>query len=186
VSLLRFLRPGADDPSTTRAGSAAETATVRRIVSELEKMPPQEAAYLAGFAYILARVAYADLHISEDETTEIERIVRDFGDLTESQAVLVVEIAKSQARLEGATEDYLVTRRFREISTAEQREHLLHCLYAVASAAGGTVSAEETAEIRQIADTLGFTLSELNVVRRQYADRLSALIRERRDQNPAQ
>jgi uncharacterized tellurite resistance protein B-like protein len=182
MSFTRFLRPDA----SPRRGESAETATVRRIVAELEKMPPDQAAYLAGFAYILARVAYADLHISEEETDEIERIVRDFGDLTESQAVLVVEIAKSQARLEGATEDFLVTRRFREISTAEQREHLLHCLYAVASAAGDTVSAEETAEIRQIADTLGFTLPELNVVRRQYADRLSALHRQRPEQNRAQ
>ena len=180
MSFSQFLRGTAG-----RTGDAAETATIRKIVSELEAMEPDQAAYLAGFAYILARVAYADLHISEDETSEIERIVREFGDLTESQAVLVVEIAKSQARLEGATEDFLVTRRFREISTQEQREHLLHALYAVASAAGDTVSADETAEIRQIADTLGFTLSELNVVRRQYADRLAALRRGQRAE-PAQ
>jgi uncharacterized tellurite resistance protein B-like protein len=177
VTFERFLRPGAG--AARGRNESAETATIRKIVAELERMEPNDAAYLAGFAYILARVAYADLHISPDESAEIERIVRDFGDLTESQAVLVVEIAKTQARLEGATEDFLVTRQFREISTQEQREHLLHCLYAVASAAGDTVSAEETAEIRQIADTLGFTLSELNVVRRHYADRLSALRRER-------
>jgi uncharacterized tellurite resistance protein B-like protein len=173
VSVLRFLQPGRE-PSRS---DASETATVRKIVAELAAMDPGEAAYLAGFAYILARVAYADLHISDAETAEIERIVQDFGELSEPQAVLVVEIAKSQARLEGATEDFLVTRRFREISTPEQREHLLHSLYAVASAHGDTVSAHETAEIRQIADTLGFTLSELNVVRRQYADRLAALRR---------
>ncbi len=182
MSFLRFLR--GEDRDGGRAGPGRrsdphETATVRRIVSQLEAMDEAEAAYLAGFAYILARVAYADLHISEDETAEIERIVREFGELTEPQAVLVVEIAKAQARLEGATEDFLVTRRFREVSTPEQREHLLHCLFAVASAAGDTISAEESAEIRQIADTLGFTLAELNVVRRHYADRLSALRRER-------
>jgi uncharacterized tellurite resistance protein B-like protein len=176
MSLLRFLQPGGHPGSGSDAG---ETATVRKIVAQLAALEPDEAAYLAGFAYILARVAYADLVITEAETAQIEKIVQDFGDLSESQAVLVVEIAKSQARLEGATEDYLVTRRFREISTPEQREHLLHSLYAVASAAGDTVSAEESAEIRQIADTLGFTLAELNVVRRQYADRLAALQHQR-------
>jgi uncharacterized tellurite resistance protein B-like protein len=178
MSVLRFLQPGGARPGS----DAGETATVRKIVAQLAALDPDEAAYLAGFAYILARVAYADLMITDAETVQIERIVQDFGGLTESQAVLVAEIAKSQARHEGATEDFLVTRRFREISTTEQREHLLHSLYAVASAAGDTVSAEESAEIRQIADTLGFTLSELNVVRRQYADRLSALQRRRRDQ----
>jgi uncharacterized tellurite resistance protein B-like protein len=177
VSLLRFLQPGGARPGS----DAGETATVRKIVAQLAALEPDEAAYLAGFAYILARVAYADLVITEEETAEIERIVQDFGGLSESQAILVGEIAKSQARLEGATEDFLVTRRFREISTPEQREHLLHSLYAVASAAGDTVSAEESAEIRQIADTLGFTLAELNVVRRQYADRLSALQHQRAD-----
>ncbi len=140
-------------------------------------MDPARAAYLAAFAYILSRVAYADLHISDDETSAIEGIVREWGHLPEAQAVLVVEIAKSQARLEGATEDYLVTRRFREMSTAEQREELLHSLYAVATAAGGLVTAEESHEIRQISEELGFTRPELNVVRRHYAEHLAALQR---------
>jgi uncharacterized tellurite resistance protein B-like protein len=184
MSVLRFLQSGGPRPAP--GSDAGETATVRKIVAQLAALDPDEAAYLAGFAYILARVAYADLVITPAETVQIERIVEDFGGLSESQAVLVAEIAKSQARLEGATEDFLVTRRFREISTPEQREHLLHSLYAVASAAGDTVSAEESAEIRQIADTLGFTLAELNVVRRQYSDRLAALQRQRRDEAPAQ
>jgi uncharacterized tellurite resistance protein B-like protein len=170
VSFLRFIRPGTPPPPTD-----SETATVRRIVRELEQMPPQQAAFLAGFAYILARVAYADLHISDDETTEIERLVAQWGELSEAQAVLVVEIAKAQARHEGATEDFLVTRRFREVSTAEQRENLLHCLFAVASAAGDTISAAESAEIKQVSDEFGYTLSELNVIRRHYSDRLAAL-----------
>ncbi|HET7677079.1 MAG TPA: TerB family tellurite resistance protein [Candidatus Limnocylindrales bacterium] len=175
--LGRFLRGEAGGSTSPPGATERETETIRRIVGSLEAMPPERAAYVAGFAYVLARVAYADLHISEQETAEMERIVADFGGLPEPLAVLVVEIAKTQARLEGATEDYLVTRRFREVSSAEQRERVLHCLYAVASAAGDTVSAEETAEIRQIASELGFTLPELNVIRRHYADRLAALQR---------
>jgi hypothetical protein len=50
-------------------------------------------------------------------------------------------------------------------------------MFAVATANGDTISAEENATIRQVADELGFTLAELNVVRRRYADRLSALQR---------
>ena len=176
MAFLRFLRGDArPQGGDERLAATAETATVRKIVAELEALDPAAAAYLAGFAYILGRVAYADLHISLDETAEMERIVRDFGGLPEAQAVLVVEIAKAQARLEGGTEDFLVTRRFRDVSTPEQRERLLHSLYAVASAAGDTVSAEEAAEIRQISDELGFTLGDLNVIRRHYADRLAAL-----------
>lgn len=175
----RFLRGGPGPGTVPRPANQAETATIRRIVAELNAMDPGQAAYLAGFAYVLSRVAYADLHISDHETVEIERIVTELGGLPEAQAVLVVEIAKAQTRHEGGTEDYVVTRRFREISTPEQREQLLHALYAVASAAGDTVSAEESAEIRQISDELGFTMAELNVIRRHYADRLAALQRAR-------
>ena len=71
-----------------------------------------------------------------------------------------------------------MTRRFRELATDEQRTDLLHCLFAVASAAEDTISAEENAEIRQVAHELGFTLSELNAVRSRYAGRLSALQKE--------
>ena len=41
----------------------------------------------------------------------------------------MVQIAKSQAVLFGATEDFLVTRQFRVMSTPEQREELLHCSF---------------------------------------------------------
>jgi uncharacterized tellurite resistance protein B-like protein len=158
-----------------RGGDPRETETIRAIVARLEALPPDRAAIVGGFAYVLGRIAYADLEISAAETAEMERILRDWSGLDDALAVLVVEIARRQAALEGATEDYLVTRRFREVSTVEEREQLLHCMFAVATAAGDTISAEENATIRQVADELGFTLAELNVVRRQYAERLSAL-----------
>ncbi|MGH2407318.1 MAG: TerB family tellurite resistance protein [Candidatus Limnocylindrales bacterium] len=158
-----------------RGSLRGETETIRAIVARLEALPPDRAAVVAGFAYVLGRIAYADLDISAAETSEMERILGDWSGLDEALAVLVVEIARHQAIAEGATEDYLVTRRFREVSTAEERERLLHCMFAVATAAGDTINADENAAIRQVADELGFTLAELNVVRRQYADRLSAL-----------
>ncbi|MFI5254006.1 MAG: TerB family tellurite resistance protein [Candidatus Limnocylindrales bacterium] len=162
-------------PTQDRAGDPRETQTIRAIVARLEALPPDRAAIVGGFAYVLGRIAYADLEISAAETAEMERILRDWSGLDEALAVLVVEIARHQAVAEGATEDYLVTRRFREASTPDERQQLLHCMFAVATAAGDTISAEENATIRQVADELGFTLAELNVVRRQYADRLSAL-----------
>jgi hypothetical protein len=38
---------------------------------------------------------------------------------------------------QGGTEDYLVTREFREISTPAQRRELLDCLFAAAAATRG-------------------------------------------------
>jgi uncharacterized tellurite resistance protein B-like protein len=84
----------------------------------------------------------------------------------------VVQIAKSQAKLLGATENYVVTREFRRNATDEQRGNLLQCLFAVA-AADGTISSEESAEIAVIGEELGFTRPEINALRSRYRDKLS-------------
>ena len=44
-------------------------------------------------------------------------------------------------RIDGATEDYVVTREFRKISTMEQRIQLLRCCFAI-GATDGTINAE--------------------------------------------
>lgn len=168
MSLLRFLGLGKDDDRESEAGA------VRRIARELERLPPETSKYLAAFAYVLARVAYADLEIDLHETAEMERRVNALASLSEAEATLVVEIAKAQNRALGGTENYVVTREFREISTKEQRFELLGCLYAVA-AADGTVSTEEANEIATIGEELGFTRAEVNAVRAQYRDKLGVL-----------
>ena len=151
-SILRVL--GLTDSAETEPEGSTET--VRKIVSELEAMDADKARYVGAFAYILGRVAHADLHISEQETRKMEEIVHGLGHLPEDQSVLVVQIAKSQNRLFGGTENFLVTREFMEISTPEQRQELLDCLFAV-SASDESISGVEEAQIRQIASELGFS-----------------------------
>lgn len=170
--------PGADAPAAAPApppaGSAAETATVRRIVARLESMPPEEARYLASFAYVMSRAANADLDISDDETRVMEEYVVQDGHIDESQAVLVVEMAKIQARTQGGTEDYVVTREFREISTPDQRRHLLRCCFAI-EAADGTITAAEASVTNEIARELDVEAHELNAIREEFHDQLSAV-----------
>ena len=151
-SILEMLGLG----ETAKAAPERTTETVRKIVSELEAMDAAKARYVAAFAYILGRVAHADLHISELETRKMEEFVHSLGHLPEDQSILVVQIAKSQNRLFGGTENFLVTREFLEISSPEQRQELLDCLFAV-SAADESISGVEEAQIRQIASELGFS-----------------------------
>ena len=47
--------------------------------------------------------------------------VSQAGHLPEAQAVLVVEMAQSQVRLFGGTENYVVTRQFKTLSSPQQR-----------------------------------------------------------------
>ena len=157
-----------------RTSSEQETETVRRIVGELESLPPAEARRLAAFAYVLARAAQSDLKIDDAETGAMERIVVELGGLTEAQAVIVVETAKSQSRMLGGTEDFLVTREYREISTEEQRLALLRCCFAV-TASDDSVTSTENSVINEIAVELGLTRDQLNGVRSEFRDQLAAM-----------
>lgn len=162
------------DEAAPLPDSAAETATARRIVARLEAMPPADARYLACFAYVMSRAANADQGISAEETALMERFAVEFGGLDAAQAVLVVEMAKFQSRFHGGTEDFVVTREFRTISTVEQRIALIRCCFAI-GAEDGTISAEEAATVNQIARELDVEAADVNAVRAEYHEQLSAV-----------
>src|SRR5687767_4760411 len=137
MGLRRFLgvpdsQPGetSEQPGPT-AGAGAETATIRRIVAELEALPAERRRYLAGLAYVLGRAPHAGLDMSAAERSLIEQVVAEIGGLPQPQAVLVVEIARHQAQMYGGTEDYVVTREFAASSTDEQRIHAVEACFAV-------------------------------------------------------
>lgn len=171
---MRSLRRLLGLDSTTPAGSERDTETVARIAAELDQLPAQEARFLASFAYVLARVASADLEISAEETAEMIARVKELSELSDPQVTLVVTIARSQAIALGGTENYVVTRQFRELSTRAQRTALLRCLFAVA-AADDSISSVENDEITAIGSELGFAREEIAAVRAGFRDRLAIL-----------
>jgi uncharacterized tellurite resistance protein B-like protein len=182
----RFLRTGervAPDEAADLAAidalpapdvAAAETAAVRRIVSRLEALPATQARYLAAFAYVMSRAAHADLEVSDAETAAMERFVVELGGIDEAQAVQVVQMAKLQTQLHGSTEDFLVTREFSRIATADQKLALLRCCFAV-GAADDTITADEASVVNQIARELDVTRDQLNDVRDEFVERMSAI-----------
>ena len=169
-------------PQPASDGEAAEAAALRRIVDRLEAMPPEEARHLATYAYILARAAAADFDISEAETRAMERLLVEHGGVSEAQAVLVTEIAKSMARLVGGTEDYLVTREFREHSTPAERLALLRACFLV-GAADDSITAGESSALNEIANELGIDAADAAALRTEFADKFSALQALRRAGN---
>ncbi len=168
MGLFDFLKRS-DEPS-----NPGRTETVRKIIDALDRLDPDYARYLAAFAYILSRIARADLKISPEETRAMERIVMEHGGLPEDQALIVVQIAKHQNALFGATEDFLVTREFNRISTREQKLALLDCLYSVA-AAENLISLAEDNAIRQTASELGLSHQDFIAIRSRHRDKLSVL-----------
>jgi uncharacterized tellurite resistance protein B-like protein len=183
----RFFKPKSDSPETTVVERPApvahdpsgDTTTVRRIVAKLESMPPEQARLIASAAYTLARAANADLQITDDETAAIERELQTTEALDEATAVLVTEMAKLQAKTVGGTEDYLVTREFKALADDAQRIAIVRACYAV-MAANGTISAEETGTINEIADELDIDEEVLRSIRVEYHEKFSSVQQIRR------
>ncbi len=161
-------------PAASTGGRSAETDTVRGIIRALEGMDPKLARYTASFAFILSRVAHADLKISEEETAAMEKIVCEVGGMPEEQAILVVHMAKMQSQLFGGTENFLVTREFNRIATPEQKFALLECLFGVASA-DNSVSTVESNEVRRISKELLLEHSDYVAARSAYREYLAVL-----------
>jgi uncharacterized tellurite resistance protein B-like protein len=153
---------------------SSETETVRRITQELDQLEPRRAKFIAAFAYLLARAASADMTISTKETRTMERIVMERGRLPEEQAVVVVQIAKTQNIHFGGTENYLVSREFKQAASYEERLSLLDCLFAVA-ASSESISTIEDNEISQIADELRIEHRDFIATRSRYREHLAVL-----------
>jgi tellurite resistance protein len=171
--LERIIRPAATTPDDGH-DVLGETETIRRIVARLEALPPERARFLAGFAYILARAAEADLEISDVETAVMETAVGELGDLDAAQAVLVVQMAKLQSRAKFGTEDYLVTREFAGFATDEQKQAVVRACFAV-GAADDEISNDEAEAVNEIAKELGVDRPTLNAIREAYVDQFSAI-----------
>jgi tellurite resistance protein len=161
------------------SSTAGETATVRRIVARLEEMPADRARLVASAAYTLARAAHADLDISAEETAVMERELQAHGELDEPTAILVTEMAKLQANTVGGAEDYSVTREFTALATEQQRMDVLRACFAV-GAASGSISAEESATLNQIANELKLDTAVVSAIRAEFHDRLTSVREVRR------
>ena len=168
---------GESAPAT--AAPIGDTDSVRRIAARLGALPPERARFVAAFAYLMARAARADFAISEAEAEEMASQLVEIGGLDPQTARLVVDLAGTRVEQYGATDDYLVTREFRAISTAEEREHLLRCCLLVA-AADSDIDARESWLVNRIAEELDVARTDLNRIREEFTDRIGGLTELRR------
>jgi len=148
-----------------------EFAPLREALEALDHLEPDRARFLAAFAYLLGRVAHADQHVSGDETRVMETLVREQGDVSPEQAMLVVQLAKTSNLLFGGTANYLVAREFSALASYEQKVALMRCLFAV-SDTDAAISTLEEGEIHRIANELRIEHADLTAIRISYRGRL--------------
>jgi len=143
--------------------------TIKRIAAELDKLEPDRARYVAAFAFVLSRVARADHEVSDEEVAAMEGLVCDKAGLPKDQAVLVVQMAKTQQLLFGGTDDFLVTRELGRQASYEQKVGLIDCLFAVAASDQRILTAEAD-EVGRIARELKVDQTDLSRIRSSYRD----------------
>jgi uncharacterized tellurite resistance protein B-like protein len=176
VSLLRFL-----GLSGLEAGREAEPASLRELIRSLEDVPADQARLVAAFAYLLARVAGADLETVDHERETITRRLSEFAALDRDQADRLAEAAIAMSERHGASDDHLVARAFRDMSDHDERIRLVRCLFAIA-AADETITALEDNEIFEVATAIGVARGDVVAVRSEwkaYLGSMRALPRER-------
>lgn len=172
MSILEML--GLASRKAENKGRINGTESIRKISRQLEDMEPVKARYLAAFAYLLGRVAYADRNVSPEEAAKMEEVLVEKGHLPVEHAVLIIEIARQQNRMLGHVDNFLVTREFNELASREQKRDLLTCLFAI-SAADKSISSIEDAEIRQIAGELLLEHNDFISARSAFRDHLEIL-----------
>ena len=155
-----------------------ESAPLRETLEALDHLEPHRARYLAAFAYLLGRVADADQHVTPEETRAMEVLVREQGQLSQDQAMVVVQLAKTSNLLFGGTANFLVAREFSELATYDEKLALMRCLFAL-SATDETISTAEEGEIHRIANELRIDPPDLIALRVAHQRHLPGLSRER-------
>jgi uncharacterized tellurite resistance protein B-like protein len=154
-----------------------EFAPLRETLEALDHLEPDRARYLGAFAYLLGRVAHADQHVSPEETRAMEALVREHGQLSEDQAMVVVQLAKTSNLLFGGTANFLIAREFSTLATYDQKLALMRCLFAL-SATDETISTAEEGEIHRVAKELRIDHPDLVALRLAHARQLPGMSRE--------
>jgi uncharacterized tellurite resistance protein B-like protein len=153
------------------SGLVGDTDSVRLMSAQLDALPPARARYVAAFAYILGRAANASGATSDAERAEMVRLSESAG-LDEEHGTLIVNMAASLSGEFGATEDFLVAREFKAISTMEERELLLRCCFLV-MAADDEIDATESWLANRLAEELDVERPDLNAIRAEFHEQLA-------------
>ncbi len=170
MSLLKLLGWADAEPQPERLAAT--------IQARLTNLPPARAEFAAAFAGLLVRVAYVDRSVSEAERAVLGPLLAANAGLPAAEAETVVEIATHQATTLGGISYASLTRAFNAIATAQEKERLIDCLFAVATAEG-TVSLVEDEEVRAVARALLLSQQQFIAVRSRYKDQLEVILAAR-------
>jgi uncharacterized tellurite resistance protein B-like protein len=148
-----------DDFVRTRIMAAVKSKMLDLSLST-SHLSAREIAYITSLSALLGRIAHADEDFSEEEKAEIAVLLKETTSL-DHQDIDVIMSTIVDDTLKGM-DLKSVTRTYYNLSTPEQREQLLNCLFLVAGA-DGHVDRAEVDEIERIA--VGLNMSHRDILR---------------------
>ena len=167
MSLLKRLGLARSDPPPRNRYTAA-------VREHLDRLPAERAEFVAAFAGLLARVAHANREVSDAERKAMRRVITRNVGLSAAESEAVADTVVHHAIELGGIDYASLTNTLNELGSGADKEHLIDCLYAVATA-DDTVSVVEDEEVRQVARALLLTHSQFIEIRRRYKEQLEVI-----------
>jgi uncharacterized tellurite resistance protein B-like protein len=174
--LRKILGLGTHTPAASRHHKLVEAIRTR-----IGARPAARIELIAAFAGLLVRVAHTDLAISPAERATLRQLIQEHVGLSADEAAAVATVTTEYATGLAGIDYAALTRAFNEQATPAEKEHLVECLYAIATA-GDSISVGEDEEIRAVARALLLSHAQVIAIRRHRADDLEVLqaVRKRR------
>jgi uncharacterized tellurite resistance protein B-like protein len=162
-------------------GQAPRSRLAGAIRERLDRLPPARAEFMAAFAGLLVRVAYADHQVSTHERERLPEILVAHAGLTSDEAGVIADVVIAQATALTGIDYSALTGTFNEVAGEEEKKRLIDCLYAVATA-DDAVSVPEDEEIRKVSHALLLSHADFIAIRARYKEQLEVIRALRRQQ----
>jgi uncharacterized tellurite resistance protein B-like protein len=152
-------------------GSEAIVDSVRRHLPEADD---DTVRVVAAFGGLLAAVAYADRHYSDEEEALVRQVIARVHGMTSAGVDAICSSMRARVVEASTVGIPRFTRDLRELGDTELRREVLEALVDLA-AADGKVTMNETNLLRQITTALGLSQGDYNDAQSRHRERLSIL-----------
>ena len=171
-------------PAPVPVDPAGDTATVRRIVATLEALPPGSGPpHGVGGLHPGPSRQRRSRHQRRRRPPRWRRPSSGRAPSTRRPRSSSSRWPSSRPRRVGGTEDFVVTREFKAVSTPEQRLNVVRAAFVI-GAANGSISAEESAVANEIANELDIEDATLAALRAEFTEQMSAVQQMREGHGP--
>lgn len=156
----------------------SQAPTVNQLFEDLKlalpHMEEKDLIVAAGFAGLLARVAYVDMKIQPGELKAMKSQVMSFLNFSESDASIITNLAIENMKELSGIENHTYTNSLKEVLSQDEKYEVLVALFKIAAGDGET-SHLESEEIRSISKGLVLSNEHFLSARATVLETLKAL-----------